>query len=141
MTPADVTAFFERYRDAFDRLDGDAVADLWHVPSGIADAKDGAGRLTWWADEAPMRHNHRALCEVYRRAGYHRAGFEIEACWPLGPSHAAARVGWTLTRADGSVLQRFRTAYQLIDTANGPKVLLCTAYEENLQEMTPHAAQ
>ena len=147
MSHAEVQAFFARYRDAFDRLDGDAVADLWHVPSGIADSPAtaggwaGGGRLTWWPDDAPMRANHRALCALYRGAGYHRARFEIEASWPLGAHHAAARLRWTLTRADGSLLQRFHTAYQLIDTASGPKVLLCTAYEENLQEMTPHAAQ
>jgi hypothetical protein len=29
--PRDVTDFFEQYRDAFNRLDGDAIADLFCV--------------------------------------------------------------------------------------------------------------
>ena len=41
MTLREVTSFFETYRDAFNRLDGDAVADLWHGASGITDTRDG----------------------------------------------------------------------------------------------------
>lgn len=127
--------FFEAYRAAFDRLDGDAVADLWHAASGIADSRDGAGRLTWWPEDAPMRANHRALCEVYRGAGFAGARFEIERHVPMGPDHAFALLHWTLARADGGTLQRFRTGYQLIRTAAGPRVLLATAFQEDLQAM------
>ena len=35
MGHAEVQAFFDAYREAFKRLDGDAVAELWHTPSGI----------------------------------------------------------------------------------------------------------
>jgi hypothetical protein len=37
MSRREVLAFFRRYRAAFDRLDGDAVAALWHAPRAIAD--------------------------------------------------------------------------------------------------------
>jgi hypothetical protein len=137
----EVGAFFARYRDAFDLLDGDAVADLWQVPGGIAHTVEGRAQLTWWPDDEPMRSNHRALCDAYRTAGYARAEFEIEHSVPLGPDHAFARVRWTLHRADGSVLQRFGTGYQLVRADDGPRVLLCTAYEEDLKEMTRHAAE
>jgi hypothetical protein len=135
--------FFETYRDAFNRLDGDAVAGLWHASSGITDSlsADGTARLTWWPDEAPMRANHRALCEVYRQADYSRADFDLEQHVAMGPSHAFAYVRWTLRRSDGSVLQQFRTGYQLIRTAEGPRVLLAIAHQENLSEMKPHVAQ
>ena len=142
MSLTETHAFFSRYRDAFNALDGDAVADLWHAGgSGIADSQGGCGRLTWWPHDAPMRANHHALCDVYRQAGYGRADFEIDHFVPLGADHAFARVQWTITRADGSLLQRFGTGYQLQRTAAGPRVLLCTAYQEDLQEMTRHAAQ
>jgi hypothetical protein len=141
MSHAEVQSFFTRYRDAFNALDGDAVADLWHDASGIADSRDGCGRLTWWPDDAPMRANHRALCAVYRGANYGRADFVIDHFVPMGPNHAFARLQWTITRVDGSLLQRFGTGYQLLRTADGPRVLLCTAFEEDLQEMKPHAAQ
>lgn len=135
MSLTETQTFFAAYRDAFDRLDGDAVAALWHGASGIADSRDGCGRLTWWPDAAPMQDNHRALCEVYRAAGYHHAVFQIEHHEPMGPAHAFALLHWTLHRADGSVLQRFRTGYQLIRTAAGPRVLLATAFQEDLQAM------
>ncbi|MDP3223554.1 MAG: hypothetical protein Q8M96_10495 [Rubrivivax sp.] len=141
MSHTEVQAFFVTYREAFNRLDGDAVADLWHVGSGIADSHgqgDGTGpgaRLTWWPEDAPMRANHRALCELYRSQDYGRADFLIQHVQPLGPAHAFVHVQWTLQRRDGSLLQQFGTGYQLMHTAQGPRVLLAVAYQEDLQAM------
>ncbi|MFN0186209.1 MAG: hypothetical protein ACKVQR_20540 [Aquabacterium sp.] len=137
MSRSEVLAFFDRYREAFNRLDGDAVADLWHTPSAITDARAD----TVWTDEAPMRANHRALCDLYRANGYARADFDLVQHEALGADHAFAHLRWTLTRADGSVLQRFGTGYNLRRTPAGPKVLLCTAYQEDIAEMKQHAAQ
>ena len=143
MSRTETLAFFEAYRDAFNRLDGDAVADLWHNSSGITDSggEGGAARLTWWSDDAPMRANHRALCDVYRHNGFQRADFELQSHLPLGPAHAFAHLHWTLTRQDGSVLQQFHTGYQLLRTAQGPRVLLAVAHQEDLSRMKPHAAE
>ena len=143
MNREEVQGFFERYRAAFDRLDGDAVADLWCGASGIADNHGavGAARLTWWPDDAVMRANHHALCEVYRHNGYHHANFEIDAHQSLGPNLAFAHLHWTLRRADGSVLQQFHTGYQLMRGADGPQVLLAVAHQEDLQDIKKHAAQ
>ena len=143
MSLAETQAFFEAYRAAFNRLDGDAVADLWHTPCAITNSRSGeaAARLTWWSDDAPMRANHRALCDVYRGNGYGQADFEIVSHRAMGHNHAFACLHWTLLRSDGTLLQAFHTGYHLLRTAGGPRVLLATAYEENLQEMKPHAAQ
>ena len=127
--------FFALYRAAFDRLDGDAVADLWHVGSGIADSRNGHGRLTWWADDATLRANQRALCAQYSASGYHHADFELVDHLAMGADHAFARLRWTLWRGDGDVLQRFHAGYQLMRGADGPKVLLVTAYQEDLTAM------
>jgi hypothetical protein len=134
MSHAETQAFFEGYRDAFNRLDGDAVADFWHSASGITDTPSGSGHahLLWWPEDAPMRANHRALCDVYRNAGYGRADFELEQHLPLGPNHAFAHLRWTITHADGHLLQQFHTGYQLMRTAQGPKVLLAVAHAEDL---------
>lgn len=136
MSRDETLAFFDAYREAFDRLDGDAVADLWHVPSGITDARG----VTWWAEDAPMRDNHRRLCAIYRDAGYARARCELLHHEPLGADDAWAHLRWTLERADGSLLQRFATGYQLRRTPAGPRVLFVTAHAENLQEMKTDAA-
>lgn len=129
MSRREVLAFFRRYRKAFDRLDGDAVADLWHTPSSIADA----ARVTHWADAAPMRENMRALCAQYRDAGYHRAEFELLGHLPLGRDQSFAQLRWTLTRRDGSVLQRFGTGYHLVRGEGGVRVLAAAAYQEKLR--------
>lgn len=129
MSRHEVQQFFERYRAAFDRLDGDAVADHWHLPSAIAQT----GSVTVWQDGAPIRANMRRLCEGYRTAGYHHAEFELADHVALGRDAAFANLRWTISRADGSVLQSFRTSYNLIRRgAAGAAVVLCTAYEEGL---------
>lgn len=136
MSLEETRAFFDRYRAAFNALDGDAVADLWHSPSGIADRRG----FTVWADDAPMRDNMHRLCDVYRGNGYARADFELLQHLSLGADHAVANLQWRLWRSDGSLLQAFRTGYQLARTADGVRVLTCTAYEEDIAEMKPHAA-
>ena len=135
-TATPVRSYFEHYRDAFNALDGHAVAALWHTPSGIAQD----GHVTWWADHQLMRDNFAALCEVYRRAGFARTDFELKAVHLLGPQFAWADVQWTIWRNDGTVLQRFDTAYHLIHTEAGWRVLLCTAYQEDLAAMRGAAA-
>jgi hypothetical protein len=143
MSLQETAAFFTHYRDVFNRLDGDAVADAWHVPSAIADSHGdgGTARVTAYADDATMRANMHALCEVYRRNGFARAEFELLDHVALGANHTFAHLHWTLKRADGSELQSFRTGYQLARTADGPRALLAVAYQEDLAAMTPHAAQ
>lgn len=139
MSLTEAQTFFTVYREAFNRLDGDAVADLWHAGSGIADSRDGLGHITWWSDDAPMRANHRALCDLYRSNDYGGAAFEITEHLSMGAHHSLSRLRWRLLRSDGSLLQQFHTAYHLMRTATGPKVLLCTAYEEDIGEMKRHA--
>ena len=136
MSLEETQTFFEVYRDAFNRLDGDAVADLWNDRSAITSrGADGVATLAWWSDEAPMRANHRALCDVYRQAGYDHADFVIEQHLPLGPDHAFAHLHWRLWRLDGSLLQQFHTGYQLMRTAVGVRVLMVVAHQEALQAM------
>lgn len=137
MSYAEIQQFFNLYRAQFDRLDGDAVANLVHTPSAITHRASEANHaaLTAWTDDAPMRTNMRALCDLYRAAGYHHAEFTFEHVQPMGEHHAFAVLAWCLKRADGSVLQRFRTGYNVMRTPSGPKVVLVTQFEENIEEM------
>ena len=137
----EVQAFFEAYAQAFNRLDGEAVAAMWHAGgSGIAHQRAGQAALTWWAEPAPMRANHLALCEVYRSSGLARTSFELLDHVPMGPDHGFARLRWQLWRTDGGLLQTFGTGYQLMRTADGLRVLLCTAFEEDLSALRAQAA-
>jgi len=124
--PDDIRDFFDRYREAFDRMDGDAIAALYSVPSGIV--SDGV--YLHWPSAAPIRENMRALCELYSDNGYSRALYAAAAFLPQGSDNAIADVVWTIERRGERAAWRFNTTYNLLRTPDGWRVLLCTAYQE-----------
>ena len=124
--PNDVMSFLEQYRDAFDHLDGHAVAALYCVPSAIADQR---GLVSWSSREAIIE-NMTALCRLYQSNGYRAARFVPGQCLLQGSDFAVADVEWTIERQCNLEPWRFRTTYNLRRTEDGWRVLLCTAYEE-----------
>ena len=124
--PAEIRAFFERYREAFDQFDGEAVARLHAVPSGIA---SDSGYTHWPTFEA-IRANMVALCALYRENGYASAAFEPVAFLAQGENYAVADISWNIERSGQREPWRFNTTYNLMRTAKGWRVLLCTAYSE-----------
>jgi hypothetical protein len=125
--PRDITAFFERYRDAFNALDGAAIADLYAEPSGIAQG----GTYTYWPTRTPVRENMAALCELYRKKGYARANFDATSFIPQGDRYAIADLRWSIEWASTEEPWVFNTTYNLVRTDQDWKVLLCTAYQED----------
>lgn len=123
---AEIRAFFEHYREAFDRLDGEAVARLYAVPSGIASDSG----YTHWPTFEPIRANMIALCELYRENGYVSARFEPVTVHAQGDNYVIADVCWHIERSGEREPWRFNTTYNLMRTAQGWRVLLCTAYSE-----------
>lgn len=124
MTP-DLQAFLDAYRDAFNRLDGDAVAALYAEPSGISQG----GHHTHWPDRTAVAANMRALCTQYREQGFVRAVFEPRLTLPLGDHDALVEVDWRIERA-AAPPWRFATAYHLTRGTAGWQVRLCIAHEE-----------
>jgi hypothetical protein len=124
--PRSIREFLDRYRDAFDRLDGDAVARLYAVPSGIVTQ---AGHRQW-PDFESIRDDMTQLCEQYRSHGYRRARYEPASFVLQGERSAVVDVAWSIERGPGEEDWRFHTTYNLIRGRSGWKVLLCTAYEE-----------
>jgi hypothetical protein len=124
--PAEIRAFFEQYRRAFDCLDGDAVARLFAVPSGIA---SDSGYTHWPAFE-PIRENMVALCTLYRENGFVSATFEPVTFISQGEDFAVADISWNIERSGRQEPWRFNTTYNLMRTSEGWRVLLCTAYSE-----------
>jgi hypothetical protein len=144
MTLEETKEFFAAYRDAFNQLDGDAVTALWHLPSALSNSQPGEdfARLTLWTDDASLRANWYALCDVYRESGAASWEFELREHVEMGEHHAFARVHWWLQREGGDVLQEFDTGYNLMRTPKGPRVVLCTAYQEAIPtRRTPDVAQ
>jgi hypothetical protein len=124
--PPEIRVFLESYRDAFNALDGSAVAELYEERSGIA--QDGV--YTHWPERKAVADNMTALCEMYRERGFIRADFETCQFIDQGEKHAVADVQWRIDWSSGHEPWRFKTTYNLVRTAQGLKVLLCTAYSE-----------
>ncbi len=127
---ADIREFFEQYRAAFNRLDGEAVARLFAVPSGIASEKG----YTHWSSHEPVRSNMVALCELYRANGFASAKFEETSFLAQGEHFAVVDLAWRVDRTNGQEPWHFNTTYNLIRTGEEWRVLLCTAYDEKRLE-------
>src|SRR4029077_15874514 len=102
-----IRAFFESYRNAFNALDGEAVARLYAVPSGIA---SDSGYTHWPAFE-PIRENMLALCELYRKNGYAPATSEPVVFLAQGDNYAVADISWNIERTEQREPWRFNTTY------------------------------
>jgi ketosteroid isomerase-like protein len=124
--PHEIRAFFNNYRDAFNALDGSAVAKLYAEPAGIAQD----ATYTYWPNRQPVAENMTALCKLYEDKGFVRADFEAGQFIDQGQNHAVADVLWRIEWNGGQEPWRFKTTYNLVRTAQGWKVLLCTAYSE-----------
>ena len=124
--PTEIRQFFERYRDAFNSLNGEAVARLYSVPSGIAQD----GNYTHWPEFEPIRDNMVALCSLYRDRGYAAAEFKPGPFLQQGENYAIADLSWKINWSSGDAPWEFNTTYNLVRTQEGWRVLLCTAYSE-----------
>ena len=71
-----------------------------------------------------------ALCKLYRDKGFIRADFEPHQFIDQGTMYAVADVQWRIDWDSGQEPWNFKTTYNLVRTAQGWKVLLCTAYSE-----------
>lgn len=125
--PADVQAFFDQYRDAFNRLDGREVSAYYDHPAMIVD--DRGNHV--FADGAALDANNVALCEVYARSGFLRADFRERAFVPLGQGFCVVDLAWKIECRDHS-RQEFNTSYSLARRDGKWKVAVVTAYEERL---------
>ena len=123
--PSDVHSFFEGYRDAFNRLDGDAVSAHYDVPAMIAHA----GGIGVFADIEALEANNGALCAQYAHSGFMRAAFAERSFVPQGNDFCVADLAWSITRKD-QVAQCFNTSYALARRCGNWKIFCVTAYEE-----------
>ena len=124
--PPEIQAFFDDYRDAFNALDGGAVADLHFEPAGIAQD----GNYTLWPDRQAVAENMEALCKLYKHRGFIRAKFESGQFIDQGPQYAIADVQWRIDWSGREAPSIFRTTYNMVRAVHGWKVMLCTAYSE-----------
>jgi ketosteroid isomerase-like protein len=125
--PREIQKFFENYRDAFNALDGRAVAEFFAEPSGLTQD----GKYTHWPEKQPVAENMTALCKLYNDKGFTRADFEPCQFIDQGEKYAIADIQWRINWSRGQEPWSFKTTYNLVRTASGWKVQLCTAYSES----------
>lgn len=123
--PAEIRDFFTAYRDAFNRLDGQAVSAHYDIPSMIAHAR-GNGVF---ADLDSLNANNIALCEQYAANGFQRADFQERSYLPQSDDFCVADLAWEITRSNQAA-QCFNTSYALRRKSGTWKVFCVTAYEE-----------
>jgi ketosteroid isomerase-like protein len=123
--PAEIQAFFDTYRDAFNRLDGRAVSAHYDRPAMMIHA----GGTGIFLDEAALDANNVALCEQYAKSGFLRADFEEHTFLPQGDSFCVVDLAWRIERR-GQAPQQFNTAYSLAKRKGKWKVAMVTAYAE-----------
>ena len=133
--PKEIRAFFEQYAEAFNALDGDAVASFFACPSGIVDDSS----FEYWATAESVRRNMAALCTLYRDSGYVSASFEPAAFIAQGERFAVADVAWHIHWREREP-SSFNTTYNLVRKPEGWRVLLCTAYSEPKPSSLPPSA-
>jgi hypothetical protein len=123
--PQQIRAFFDSYRDAFNRLDANAVSSHYRVPAMISSAQSEG----LFADEAALRANNAALCDLYRGAGFVEAHYDVATQFAQGEDFFFADLRWTV-RKDGVAPDVFNTSYQLAKRNGEWKIEHVTAYSE-----------
>ncbi len=123
--PAEIRDFFNTYRDAFSRLDGQAVTAHYDVPAMIAHA----GGNGVFADLDALNANNVALCDQYAASGFQRADFQERSYLRQSDDFCVADLAWEITRSNQAV-QPFNTSYALRRTGGAWKVFCVTAYKE-----------
>lgn len=118
MTAAEASAFFDRYADAFTRLDVDAICALWAFPGFFA----ARGKRAAF-DEAAFRANTHAICAFYQAQGMVRATKRIAAVTPVTATIIAVTTDDELFDKNGAKLVSWAHGYLVSETADGPRVI------------------
>ena len=126
MLDDELLPFFAGYRDAFDRLDPDAIARHYHVPSMLI---DGDACLIW-TTEGQVLANMRALTAYYRADGFDHATFEVRDVLRLERDSVIVDISWVIDRTGDPAQRQFGTAYNLKRNEHGWRIAVCTAYQE-----------
>ena len=129
--PAAIRAFFESYRDAFNRLDGRAVTAHYALPAMISNQHN-AGLFV---DVETLIKNNESLCHHYAQGGFARADFCENVSLEQGGDFFLADLRWTIQFTDQPA-QQFNTTYLLAkriddgDEHSRWKIEHVTAYSE-----------
>jgi hypothetical protein len=120
----EIRTFFQKYAAAFDTLDGDRIAPLYHLPTVTM---RGDGSIHCLQSRADLAKFFQSVADLYQREGASPPGmFKNLQVQPLGRLSALATLEWVLRRADGSTIREWRQSYNLVRGAGGWQILVST---------------
>ena len=120
-----LTAFFDRYRRAFERRELDKLLDMVAVPCLVA---TGHGPSSI-ADRDTLRTRLEAQVTRHAEAGVADAAFEILAHRRLAASLLQAEVRWTFHDDAGEILTTFDLMYLMHSSEAGWRISLVAPVE------------
>lgn len=118
-----VRSFFERYAGAFDSIDGNRIAALYHLPT-VTMRGDGSIHCLQSRDE--LAKFFQGVADTYHRDGYRSGRFSNLQVTAIGARSALATMDWELLRGDGSVLRQWRQSYNIVRVDAGWQILVST---------------
>jgi hypothetical protein len=123
MLEQEVSTFLQSYGDAFNRVDVDAIARMYHLPC-MTIRGDGSIREFHEADE--VREFMGVVAQTYYDEGNRVCSFDSLVVVPIGGECALATLRRILRDEDSALLRDWRQSYNLIRTQDGWNFLLST---------------
>ena len=120
---SDVRAFLDKYLDAFDSIDGQRIAALFHIP---AVTMRGDGSIHSLQSRQELASFFQGVADTYQKDGYAGGRFEELQVSPIGGRSALATLDWVMLRRDGSFIRKWRQSYNLVRVDSGWQILVST---------------
>lgn len=114
-------AFFESYRGAFERLNGDEIAGHFAYPCHMT-TDAGKIELTAILGRDEWRGQVERLVAMYREIGVGSARILQMTSTDLSPRVVQAAIHWRLCDGSGAGLYDFRALYTLVEVDGGLRI-------------------
>ena len=119
----EIRGFFEKYAKAFDSIDGNRIAALYHMPTVTM---RGDASIHCLQPREELARFFQGVADTYYKDGYRSGKFTNLQVVPIGERSALATMDWELQRGDGSVLRKWRQSYNVVRVGNGWQILVST---------------
>jgi hypothetical protein len=119
----EMSAFLDRYNEAFLTWDGDKIAEFYCVPTITM---RGDGSIHCFQSREEIVRFFQRVADTYKGEATTGATAADLVAVPLGERSALATVTWTNLRTDGSVARQFRQSYNVVRFAEGWRILAAT---------------
>ncbi len=119
----EVRGFFEEYSAAFEAIDGNRIAALYHMPT-VTMRGDGSIHCLQSRDD--LAKFFQGVADTYYREGSRTGSFKNFQVLPIGGRSALATMDWDMRRGDGTLIREWRQSYNVVRVGNGWQILVST---------------